>query len=223
MGNDLTKGTTYVDGGMINAANLNAHVDDATFKSTCISARTLKTPMAVTDELLINDSGTLKKVTGSALSDIAIPIGAVVQTIIGTASGYGNIATVIPADDTLPQITEGTVVVNSSITPRYANSRIIIRVSGQISGSAALVGVIAVFRDTAGANAIVSRACNVTAVNMMVSFNIIATDLPATVSTIVYSVRMGPGSGTLYINGNSTTRLLGGSSITALEIQEVRV
>ena len=34
MGNDLTKGTTYVDGGMLNAANLNAHVDDATFLST---------------------------------------------------------------------------------------------------------------------------------------------------------------------------------------------
>jgi hypothetical protein len=42
MGNDLTKGTTYVDGGMINAANLNAHVDDAGLLSRAISARTLK-------------------------------------------------------------------------------------------------------------------------------------------------------------------------------------
>jgi hypothetical protein len=54
--------------------------------------------------------------------------------------------------------------------------------------------------------------------------NIIASDFPATTSTITYTVRMGPGAAaTVYVNGNTVTRVLGGASAAVLEVQEVRV
>jgi hypothetical protein len=46
MGNDLLKGTSYAEGQQVNAANLNAHVDDATIKYTSISSKSLKDPAA---------------------------------------------------------------------------------------------------------------------------------------------------------------------------------
>jgi hypothetical protein len=44
MGDDLLKGTTYSEGQQVNAANLNAHVDNATIKYKAISAKALQRP-----------------------------------------------------------------------------------------------------------------------------------------------------------------------------------
>lgn len=63
MGTDLQAGNTYVDGQQVTAANLNAHVNDAEIKYTAISARTLKSPASMGDEMLINDAGVLRKIT----------------------------------------------------------------------------------------------------------------------------------------------------------------
>lgn len=73
MGNDISAGHTYSDtapNNAVNASNLNAHVNDAVLKATAISARTLKSPAALADELLINDAGTLKKTTLQQLKDL---------------------------------------------------------------------------------------------------------------------------------------------------------
>jgi hypothetical protein len=222
VGNDLTKGTTYVDGGMLNAANLNAHVDDAVFKSTCISARTAKAAMAVTDELLINDSGTLKKVTGSVLYDMTTQTGAVIQSTYGFYATSANLAAAIPIDDTVPQIGEGTLIISVSFTPRFVNSKMVLRFSGQISTSAASGAIVALFRDS-GPNAIGATLINTTAADIKIMLDCVAVDLPATAATITYTVRAGPGAGTMRFNGNSAARLLGGASSAILEVQEVRV
>jgi hypothetical protein len=224
MGNDLTKGTTYVDGGMINAANLNAHVDDATFKSTAISARTAKTPMAVTDELLINDAGTLKKVSGSSLYDMTTQPGAVIQSTYGTYTANANITTVIPQDDTIPQNTEGTQIISLSFTPRFVNSKMVIRFDGGMSVGSTTGVVVAIFRDTAGVNAIAASVATVTTANYVMPISILAIDLPATIATVTYTVRAGPGAATtIRFNGTSAARFFGGVMVTTLEVQEVRV
>jgi hypothetical protein len=44
VGNDLEKGTTYHEGDQVNAANLTAHVDNATIKYTAIISKALKDP-----------------------------------------------------------------------------------------------------------------------------------------------------------------------------------
>jgi microcystin-dependent protein len=78
MGSDISKGVTYTEGQQVNAANLNAHVDDATIKYTAISSKSLKNPASLSDEILINDAGVLKKITLQQISSlVTIPPGTI--------------------------------------------------------------------------------------------------------------------------------------------------
>lgn len=73
MGNDLSPGYIYNTSTQKNvtAANLNQAIGDATLKETAISAKTLKAAAAA-DEIMASDgSGTLKKVTASAIAALA--------------------------------------------------------------------------------------------------------------------------------------------------------
>lgn len=79
MGDYLTKGSTYVDGGTVNAANLNAHVDDAVIKPTAISARASVGVPGGAVEFLVNDAGTLKKVTVTDLASAVGPAGSLIN------------------------------------------------------------------------------------------------------------------------------------------------
>jgi microcystin-dependent protein len=89
MGTDLEKGTTYVDGQQVTATNLNAHVDNATIKYTAIQTKALKDPAGLSDELLINDAGVLKKITLQQITSlVTIPPGAVTD-YAGTTAPTG--------------------------------------------------------------------------------------------------------------------------------------
>jgi microcystin-dependent protein len=73
MGNDISPGYVYNTSTQKNvtAANLNQAIGDATLKETAISTKTLKTASS-SDEILASDgSGTLKKVTASAIAALA--------------------------------------------------------------------------------------------------------------------------------------------------------
>lgn len=59
----IIKGTVYSDGNTVNATNLNAHVDNARLAFGAITAQPAATLVALTDELLINQSSNLKKAT----------------------------------------------------------------------------------------------------------------------------------------------------------------
>lgn len=65
MGQDILAGHTYDEseaGAEVNFTNLNEHVNGATLKETAISARTAKSPVELTNNILISD-GALKKAT----------------------------------------------------------------------------------------------------------------------------------------------------------------
>ena len=85
MGRYLSPGHEYVDGQTISGPSLTEHVSEALLKATAISEQTLKDPAALTDEVLINDNGTLKKETLQQIKAlilsqvITIPIGAIVD------------------------------------------------------------------------------------------------------------------------------------------------
>ena len=75
MGNDLQKGTVYAEGGVggigtVNAANLNAHVDEARIKASFISSKTLKDPATLDDAIVVENSGVLYRQTMQQLLDL---------------------------------------------------------------------------------------------------------------------------------------------------------
>lgn len=143
----------------------------------------------------------------------------VVETDLLTA---GTVATVIPTDDTIPQITEGTEIMTASITPKFATSTLFVEVSVNCAvntlGSSC---VAAVFQD-AGVNALaasfVQGGGNDFGSQVVVRFKVAASNTTAR----TFRVRVGPGTAvTMTYNGNAGTRRFGGVSTSSIQITEV--
>lgn len=124
---DLAKGTTFVDGVSIaNAANLNNLMDNGTILPAFISAKTnLVTPTSGC-ELVLNDSGTLKKVTIANLSTV------ILGGVTGQVHGKTAATALSSADEFL--LWEDTAADERKIT--YAN--LLSEVQGDLSISALL-------------------------------------------------------------------------------------
>lgn len=76
MGTDISPGIVLHDGTLVHDADFNTLVSEAVILATAISSKTLKSEMSLGDELLINDAGNLKKVTGQQIVSIsAVPAG----------------------------------------------------------------------------------------------------------------------------------------------------
>src|SRR5688572_19721678 len=98
---------------------------------------------------------TLKRTTASALlAYIAAnaPI-EVVDRLVGSYAASADITTVIPADDTIPQIGEGTEIISVSITPKSASNRLRATFRGSGATSTGTTMIAALFA-AGGANAI---------------------------------------------------------------------
>lgn len=122
----------------------------------------------------------------------------------------------IPADDTVPLVTEGTEILSAAITIRNAAGRVRIRTQGQVFASTLAQGTIAVFR---GSTCLASKGITVNT-TLAHELSLEVEDAPGSVGPHTYSVRAGPDSGSMYYNG-TTTRRLGGSSKATLVIEEI--
>lgn len=228
MGNDLQKGTTYATGGVggqgsITSANLNAHVDDAVFKATCISARADRAPGALTDNMLLESSGTLYKMLLSTLSDLLIQLGSVTQTVAATPyTANANLTAVIPQDDTIPQIGEGTQILSLNITPRSVSSQIRLTFNGFGTVDTASTTLTAALFRTGNANALNVTQVHVATINFRVQLSLDWVDTPVSTSTQTYSIRIGPSSNIGRMNGTSSARLFGGAAACTLIAQEIK-
>lgn len=89
MGQDLQKGTTYAEGGVggsgsVNAANLNAHVDEARIKASFISSKSLRDPGSLSDSIVVEAGGVLYRETFQQVIDlisvaVTIPVGVIMD------------------------------------------------------------------------------------------------------------------------------------------------
>lgn len=135
-----------------------------------------------------------------------------------------DIATVIPTDDTIPQIAEGTQILSVSITPRKTTNRIRLRFQCETSlsavPSAAICALFANGAPDAIAASIVSHGTIGFALPLVMEVEI----TPAAATAQTYTVRVGPGSAAnLRLNGSSATRLFGGVSRATLVAEEIPV
>lgn len=157
-----------------------------------------------------------------AITTDDLPSKTVINASFAQTSSEFTIVSVIPWDNTIPQITEGTEILTNTITPTKSTSRIVGLVS--LNGDASSTSVqttVAVFRDSV-ANAIAASWAKYLSYSTIVSFEF--TDLPNTTSPVTYSVRVGPDTGTVYINRTISGSIYGGvnrASLTLLEINPV--
>jgi hypothetical protein len=151
--------------------------------------------------------------------------GVVVQDVLSTLDQYKQgTGVVVSSNDTLPTADEGVDIpeLAIAITPKFANSKLIMTIQGTNSNSALAAGnVLFVVKDGAG-GAILSASCNTPVANYMAHIGMQGqVDAEDTVAR-TYNVRIGANVGTWSLNGNGLNRLYGGSMVTSFRITEIR-
>lgn len=130
--------------------------------------------------------------------------------------------TVLPDDDTIPQITEGDEYMTLAITPRDAMNLLAIRVHAFVANSLVVYVSGALFQDST-ANALATAMDVMGNNNYIVSHSIMKQMLAGTVSSTTFRFRAGGGSGTTTFNGFSGARKHGGALASYIEIEEIHV
>jgi len=149
--------------------------------------------------------------------------GKLVQRVEGTPfTTYASTSTIIPDDDTIPAITEGAEYATVTITPVSATNRLIIEaIADQVSPSTGSTIIIALFQDTTAAAIGASRVWNSSG-DWVKTYSVRHEMAAGTTSATTFRVRIGPNTGTAYINGGSSGRFLGGSTAVRISVTEVK-
>lgn len=168
-------------------------------------------------------SGHVMTSDGTNFSMAAIPVATQVvkQVVTSATQTYSAITATIPYDDTIPQSTEGTEILTATITPTSASSTLLVFFIGQLASSIATTTA-AIFRDsTANALAAGYRLINGSTGGAEMNA-LFVTASAASTSATTFKVRVGPDSGTTYVNGGTTAgRKYGGVSQCSLIIMEI--
>lgn len=146
----------------------------------------------------------------------SLPAGTVIARASAVYTAYGTFNTVIPADNTVPQITEGTQILSISHATRAFNSGVRLTYFGNGSGAAP---VHAMFR-SGSTNAL--RAIAQLDGDLMKAVVMQAEYLPGSTASVTYSIRVGAGysGGVVYVNGLSSGQVLGGAQAAVLLLEE---
>ena len=134
-----------------------------------------------------------------------------------TASG----TTLIPFDDTVPQITEGTEFMTCSITPKNVANKLRIDVLAHVGTSIANVyKIVALFQDTTASALSVSAGHYNQEPTGLNCINFTYWMDAGTISSTTFRVRGGPNSAaTMYFNGDVAAKF-GGALISSITITE---
>lgn len=128
----------------------------------------------------------------------------------------------IPLDDTIPQSSEGTQILSLVIVPRTTTSKF--RITSTIrgtTGTGAQAMLMSICASTQ-TDAIAAGYTNIDTANYVRVLPLDTEWTPGTTSPVTISTRVAPSLGaTLYLNGNSGGRVLGGASKCTLTVEEV--
>ncbi len=149
----------------------------------------------------------------------ALPEKKVVQRVYTQTGAVATGTTVMPYDDTIPQITEGNEYMTLSITPTSASSILVIEIQAILGISTGNRICMALFQD-ATANALAAdNAPNTTGpgAGARLVHNMVA----GTTSATTFRFRAGPSAAaTITFNGNSGARVFGGVAASSISITE---
>jgi hypothetical protein len=142
------------------------------------------------------------------------------QFVSASTATVATCSTAMPADDTIPQKTEGDEIVTVSITPKSATSVLQIQYTGFVTKDSTTGTIqVGLFQDTT-ANALTAKSFAITTLQDR-SVNILYTMTSGTTSSTTFKIRIGPGANSAYTNANDAgTRLYGGVAFSLITIIE---
>jgi hypothetical protein len=149
--------------------------------------------------------------------------GDIVQVQFNTTGAVATGSTIIPYDDTIPQITEGDQYMTQAITPTSALNLIEVETQAQLtnSSSTGFEMTCALFQD-AIANALVALDKTESAAAFLVTMYLLYLAQAQTTSAITYRVRAGAGiAGTTTFNGAAGARKYGGVINSFMKVKEI--
>ena len=178
---------------------------------------------AGTDTVTLNTATqTLTNKTISTGSNINVA-GVAVQAVATNYSAVATGTTLIPYDDTIPQITEGTEFMTQAITPKATTNRLVIEATLHVSHSVIDQIQVALFQD-ATANALASTSQYQAQATGGNSIKLTHEMAAGTVSATTFRIRAGGNAaGTTTFNGQGGARRFGGITVSNIRITEVRV
>lgn len=165
-------------------------------------------------------AGTASKIVSALVLKAAYP-NMVVQTGYAEYATNTNISTVIPRDDTIPQVGEGTEILSVAITPKTTTNKLRIRFSANFGGDASVGAMIAALFVNGAANAVQVRSVWNNATNTPQTCVLEYEYTPGSVSAQTLSIRVGPSAGTMRVNGTSAAREYGGAQKATIMVEEI--
>lgn len=180
--------------------------------------------LADADEFLIYDasSTSLRRIKKEDILLQLMPVGSIVQTVFASSTVYGASSATIPLNNTIPQATQGTQILTASITPKASSHKVLIEVTVHIAPAVTQSAVAALFRGAA-ANALAAGvAGGINDTNGVTSITFHFVDSPASESAQTYNIRVGAGSGNIYINGIAAGQRYGGALACQITLKEIK-
>lgn len=185
-------------------------------------AATVIPDLSIVTAKYADGSVTLAKLTLSAadMRSLAEP-GSVVDSIVATYTANADLSVVIPTDNTVPLITEGTQILSAVITPKSVTNKLRIRFNGQVVLPASLSACYAIFDGNTclSAGYVNNPAASVLGNNFIGAVEFV----PGALTARTITVRVGPGgAGTLRMNGTTAAPVFGGKEVATLLVEEIK-
>jgi len=133
---------------------------------------------------------------------------------------YATGSTAIPADDSIPQITEGDEYMTQVFRPTNVNNKLKIEVLFNSDDSAAAIRTVALFQDST-ANALACVGLYGAGGGAIYQHYITHTMKAGTISLTTFRVRAGSTSGSMYFNGTNGAGLFGGDLASSIRVEEI--
>lgn len=150
--------------------------------------------------------------------------GDTVQVVAAQTGAVGTGTTIIPLDDTIPQITEGDQYLAQAITPTNASNYLEIEVHCMLATSAVSGFMTAALFQDSTANALAAATQYVGSNNAMIHVSLKHRMLAGTTSATTFRVRCGGNNaGTTTFNGQAGGRIFGGVMASSITITEIKV
>lgn len=144
------------------------------------------------------------------------------QVVSTTSSAVATGTTTLPADDTIPQNTEGVEFLTRAITPTNASSTLVIEVSIVVAYSVAATSISAALFQDSTANALASILMGYPDTDNMITMTFRHVMTAGTTSSTTFRVRAGASAaGTITLNGVGGARRHGGVMSSTLVVTEI--
>jgi hypothetical protein len=152
-----------------------------------------------------------------------VKTGTVLQSIQTNTVAVATGTTTIPADDTIPQSTEGNALaaLDTVITPKSATSKLRVDVQLHLAHPTVGAGLVALLFKDADAGALAVQQLPEVSANAITTVNLTHWMTSGTTSPITFKVRYGSGTaGTVTLNGSAAARFYGGVLASSVSVTE---